>query len=105
MFNRDKREAGVAELKSQVDRMASLTPAALAAEVMSSVFGASGPGADGSALTVTTVANQFISEGSSWINDDATREQRARALGWSVTRPGEAALSQGTVSQALSAAS
>jgi hypothetical protein len=130
MFNHDKREAGVAELRSQVDRMAGLTPTTLAAEVMSSVFGTSGPGADGSALTVTTAANQFISEDSSWSNDDATRELLVRivgeglqvlehaclvkqqivlvgnqhwALGWNVTRSGESALAQGTVTQALGA--
>ena len=98
---------------------------------MSSVFGPGHPGADGSPLTAITAADEFISEESTWSNEDLTREQLVRiigeglqvlehacliqqhvvlvghehwALGWSITRSGETALAQGTVAQALGAA-
>jgi hypothetical protein len=126
--NRDKHAAGVAELQAQVTRLAALPLAGLGSEVMSSVFGASAPGADGSALTITTAANEFITDSAAWCNDDATREQLVEvvgeglqvlehaclvgqqvvlvgnehwALGWKLTRTGAAALAQGTVAQAL----
>jgi hypothetical protein len=126
--NRDKHEAGVAELQAQVSRLASLSPPGLADEVMSNVFGASAPGSNGSPLTITTAANEFITDSAAWCNDDATREQLVEivgeglqvlehaclvnqqvvlvgnqhwALGWKLTRSGAAALAQGTVAHAL----
>jgi hypothetical protein len=131
VFNREKREAGGAALRAEVDRLAALAPPNLAGEVMSSVFGEGHPGADGSPLTVITAADEFISEESAWSDEDLTREQLVRivgeglqllehaflihqqvvlvdhehwALGWSITRYGETALAQGTVAQALGTA-
>lgn len=130
MFNREKREAGVAALQAEVDRLAALPLEGLGTEVMSHVFGDGHPGADGSPLVLVTAADEFISEESSWSDDDTAREQlvgivaeglqvlehaclvRQRvvyvsaehyALAWSMTRFGQAALTRGTVAEALGA--
>lgn len=126
--NKEKREEGVALLRAEVDRLAALSLPDLATEVMTRVFGTGGPGADGSALTVVSAANVFISEESAWSNDDLTREQLVRvvgeglqmlehaglvgqqivlvgnehwALGSKLTRWGESALAQGGVARAV----
>jgi hypothetical protein len=126
--NAEKRQAGVAALQTEVDRLSALSLTDLASEVMTRVFGSGGPGADGSALTIVVAANQFISEESSWSNEDATREQLVRVvgeglqvlehaclvgqqivlignehwgLGWSITRYGKSALASGGVAHAL----
>ncbi|HEY2296725.1 MAG TPA: hypothetical protein VGH43_03265 [Jatrophihabitans sp.] len=126
--NKAKREEGVGLLRAEVDRLAALSLPDLATEVMTKVFGTGGPGADGSALTVVSAANVFISEESAWSNDDLTREQLVRvvgegvqmlehaglvgqqivlvgnehwALGSKLTRSGESALAQGGVANAV----
>jgi hypothetical protein len=124
----DKRQAGIDALRTEVNRLAALTLDALGAEVLTRVYGPGGPGAGGAALTIGTAADVFITEISSWSNEDQTREQlvaivgeglqRAEhagllrdqivlvgnehwALGWSVTRAGGAALAQATVLAAI----
>jgi hypothetical protein len=130
--NREKREAGVALLRAEVDRLSALALPDLATEVMTRVFASGGPGADGSALTVVTAADLFITDDSAWSNDDLTREQLVRvvgeglqmlehagllgqqivlvgnehrALGWSLTRSGESALAQDGVARAVGSTS
>jgi len=126
--NDDKREAGIAALRAEVGRLASLSLVALAAEILGAVFGPPGPGSNFSFMTDVTTANVFISDVSAWSNEDTTRHQlvalvgeglqvlehacliRAQiirvddvnvALGWMLTRSGAAALAQGRVVQAI----
>src|SRR3954454_5389373 len=128
MFNQDKREAGAAALRTEVDRLGGLPLAGLAAEIMARAYGPGRPGADGSPLTGVLVANEFISDEAAWSDEDLAREQlvgivaegiqvlehaclvRQRAvmvgtehvdLGWTMTRYGETSLAGGTVAQAL----
>ena len=130
--NKEKREAGVALLRAEVDRLSALALRDLATEVMTRVFASGGPGADGSALTVVTAADVFITDDSAWSNDDLTREELVRvvgeglqmlehagllgqqivlvgnehwALGWSLTRSGESALAQDGVARAVGSTS
>ena len=91
------------------------------------MFASGGPGADGSALTVVTAANLFITDDSAWSNDDLTREELVRVVGEglqmlehagllgqqivlvgneyrtsvSLTRSGESALAQDGVARAV----
>jgi hypothetical protein len=131
MFNREKREEGSAALRTEVERLGALSLPALGAEVMTRVFGPGGDGADPSVtLNIVTAANAFITDESAWSNEDDVRNELVRvvgeglqacehaslirsevmlvgtehwALGWTVTRTGQQALTANTVAQALGA--
>src|SRR4051794_38323338 len=82
MFNREKREEGSAELRTEVERLGALSLPQLGSEVLTRVFGGTGPGANPTVtLNVVTAANEFITDGAAWSNEDDVRDQLVKVLG------------------------